>query len=140
MNNKWQIYILLKSVFLWYIELCRSRKQGVISTFTFRSKHGITHCFFLSPLIPKQLSCTPQSCLMSIVDNLQFEIIDFWVTDVDEGIIWETSKFGQCRLVIKSIKLLSLITLSWVNKLISSSNRFWHYCWKKLLSTYKINK
>ena len=33
--------------------------------------------FFLSPLIPKQLSCTPQSCLMSIVDNLQFEIIDF---------------------------------------------------------------
>lgn len=96
--------------------------------------------FFLSPLIPKQLSCTPQSCLMSIVDNLQFEIIDFWVTDVDEGIIWETSKFGQCRLVIKSIKLLSLITLSWVNKLISSSNRFWHYCWKKLLSTYEINK
>lgn len=87
--------------------------------------------FFLSPLIPKQLSCTPQSCLMSIVDNLQFEIIDFWVTDVDEGIIWETSKFGQCRLVIKSIKLLSLITLSWVNKLISSSNRFWHYCLKE---------
>lgn len=87
--------------------------------------------FFLSPLIPKQLSCTPRSCLMSIVDNLQFEIIDFWVTDVDEGIIWETSKFGQCRLVIKSIKLLSLITLSWVNKLISSSNRFWHYCLKE---------
>lgn len=87
--------------------------------------------FFLSPLIPKQLSCTPQSCLMSIVDNLQFEIIDFWVSDVDEGIIWETSKFGQCRLVIKSIKLLSLITLSWVNKLISSSNRFWHYCLKE---------
>lgn len=87
--------------------------------------------FFLSPLIPKQLSCTPQSRLMSIVDNLQFEIIDFWVTDVDEGIIWETSKFGQCRLVIKSIKLLSLITLSWVNKLISSSNRFWHYCLKE---------
>lgn len=87
--------------------------------------------FFLSPLIPKQLSCTPQSCLMSVVDNLQFEIIDFWVTNVDEGLIWETSKFGQCRLVIKSIKLLSLITLSWVNKLISSSNRFWHYCLKE---------
>lgn len=87
--------------------------------------------FFLSPLIPKQLSCTPQSCLMSVVDNLQFEIIDFWVTNVDEGLIWETSKFGQCRLVIKSINLLSLITLSWVNKLISSSNRFWHYCLKE---------
>lgn len=87
--------------------------------------------FFLSPLIPKQLSCTPQSCLMSVVDNLQFEIIDFWVTNVDEGLIWETSKFGQCRLVIKSIKLLSLITLSWVNKLISSSNRVWHYCLKE---------
>lgn len=87
--------------------------------------------FFLSPLIPKQLSSTPQSCLMSVVDNLQFEIIDFWVTNVDEGLIWETSKFGQCRLVIKSIKLLSLITLSWVNKLISSSNRFWHYCLKE---------
>lgn len=87
--------------------------------------------FFLSPLIPKQVSCTPQSCLMSVVDNLQFEIIDFWVTNVDEGLIWETSKFGQCRLVIKSIKLLSLITLSWVNKLISSSNRFWHYCLKE---------
>lgn len=87
--------------------------------------------FFLSPLIPKQLSCTPQSCLMSVVDNLQFEIIDFWVTNVDEGIIWETSKFGQCRLVIKSINIkLNNFKLS-VNKLISSSNRFWHYCLKE---------
>lgn len=76
--------------------------------------------FFLSSLMPKQLSCTPQSCLMSIVDNLQFEIIDFWVTDVDEGIIWETSKFGQCRLVIKSIKLLSLITLSFHRQIVKS--------------------
>ena len=92
--------------------------------------------FFLSPLIPKQLSCTPQSCLTSI--NLRFEIIDFWVTNVDEGLIWETSKFGQCRLVIKSIKLLSL----WVNKPISSSIKiaFDIIVWKKLLSTYEINK
>lgn len=40
------IYIVEVGFPVIFIELCRSRKQGVISTFTFRSEHGITHFFF----------------------------------------------------------------------------------------------